>query len=1157
MKLRSLTVDALPGIRGGFTIDGLDDHINIILGPNASGKTSLCRAFRYLLYPEERTADFVNLEAHVAIANKDYTIARTGSDIRWRNGVEARAPHLPDHRFVRCYTLTVDDFFIAGATESEIRQHILRELAGGFDLDAVRDAPTFRRRLNAARKPASDLRDSGRALREAERDYRALDAEQSKLSGLRELLAQATAAGERITKLSAVLAVRLCAKRLDDLNQSLAAYPDDLGALRGDELTRYERLAQQAHELDRRLATARHTQEAAVLRLEADEATGWLPDEDAIALSRRRLERLRELEHRAKSCTERKRTASDQLAHCNAVLGTRSPFTQTPIGLADIDAMESLVESLQMARTELTAAQAALDHSRENARAERRLHASHMAREALASWLHEAQSTPAGWPTWLAVALTVVGAISLGYWASVSDNGFAWLGLLMLAMPMAIVGQWHNRETRQRSYREQWSRHGLSGPRAWGLSEVRARLSTLENDIADLEVAVREHQRHLDQRRTVASADERYRSLTAEVKNRAIDLGIDANPFDASFSRWLRTVYEHDSALESQQAIDREIESIERERSAIQSKLAELLSEHVPLTSPPDADAMSALIERLASALRRREVNRQTVDSAQSDVQQLSEQRALIAQEIVSLFDAVGLSHLSSDNQLAELRRRLSMREPWDRAQRALVEAREAARIAAAPIENDEAFAQMGADFDPAPVESEIDELARRADTRDDLLREITRIEKGVADAAAGDQLETRRAARDRAYIALQSEFEQAIYAEAGQLLLDDVVEDYEARARPQILLQAEEWFRRFTRNEFNLRFRHDAPDGFTAVDTATNQVRTLAELSSGTRMQLLLAVRLAFALEAERGATPLPLFLDEVLTTSDPNRYREVLHALKVLALEGDRQVFYLTAQPGDLYYWKDVCGDLPHVVDLADVRRLATTIAVPEQLSFTPTQLFPDPGALSPEAYAQAIGVDWISPWAPASVVHPFHLLPDDLTTLATLLNAGATTVGGLQSLLGSGAGAVLLDTATVSLLEARIDLLQAYLDASRRGHGRPLDRAALEEAPVSPTFRAPIVDLSERLQGDAAGVLAAIDAGEVPRFQRRGAPRQRLHDWLVDEGYIDERPAFDRLALGHHVIAKLGHWLEKDVLSAADVRALVQRLYQASPSLHSLVH
>ena len=52
MKLVRLWIDRLPGIGEGFEVAELDPGLNLVLGPNASGKSSLCRAVRALLYRE-------------------------------------------------------------------------------------------------------------------------------------------------------------------------------------------------------------------------------------------------------------------------------------------------------------------------------------------------------------------------------------------------------------------------------------------------------------------------------------------------------------------------------------------------------------------------------------------------------------------------------------------------------------------------------------------------------------------------------------------------------------------------------------------------------------------------------------------------------------------------------------------------------------------------------------------------------------------------------------------------------------------------------------------------------------------------------------------------------------------------------------------------
>ena len=88
--------------------------------------------------------------------------------------------------------------------------------------------------------------------------------------------------------------------------------------------------------------------------------------------------------------------------------------------------------------------------------------------------------------------------------------------------------------------------------------------------------------------------------------------------------------------------------------------------------------------------------------------------------------------------------------------------------------------------------------------------------------------------------------------------------------------------------------------------------------------MQLLLALRLAFAVEAERGREPIPIFLDEALTVADPERYRSVVECLHDFARKENRQVIYLTAQPTDVRAWEHDAAAPPHLIRLDEVRRL-----------------------------------------------------------------------------------------------------------------------------------------------------------------------------------------------------------------------------------------
>src|SRR5690606_3450431 len=140
-----------------------------------------------------------------------------------------------------------------------------------------------------------------------------------------------------------------------------------------------------------------------------------------------------------------------------------------------------------------------------------------------------------------------------------------------------------------------------------------------------------------------------------------------------------------------------------------------------------------------------------------------------------------------------------------------------------------------------------------------------------------------------------------ALEMAAGEFLLDSVEAEHEVSSRPSALVRAATWFSKFTAGAFELTFETTAGAASSrrlgAIDRVTGNRLALAELSSGTRAQLLLASRLAFALETEEGGAALPFFLDEALTTSDEQRFKQVAAAVLQVADEDGRQFIYLSA--------------------------------------------------------------------------------------------------------------------------------------------------------------------------------------------------------------------------------------------------------------------
>src|SRR5699024_9455573 len=199
--------------------------------------------------------------------------------------------------------------------------------------------------------------------------------------------------------------------------------------------------------------------------------------------------------------------------------------------------------------------------------------------------------------------------------------------------------------------------------------------------------------------------------------------------------------------------------------------------------------------------------------------------------------------------------------------------------------------------------------LAEKVDRRDELNRRIATIHTRHEDLLDRRELWQLTGEFERQREALANDFDEHVLAAVGQALIEDVRMAHQADNEPAALRRAGYWFERFTHHRYRLRFRGER---FEAFDARAEQGRALSELSTATRAQLLLAVRLAWIEQAEHNREPLPVFMDEVLTTSDPDRYRLVVQSIQDIASDG-RQMFYLTAQGDEAAAWASWIEDGP----------------------------------------------------------------------------------------------------------------------------------------------------------------------------------------------------------------------------------------------------
>ena len=229
---------------------------------------------------------------------------------------------------------------------------------------------------------------------------------------------------------------------------------------------------------------------------------------------------------------------------------------------------------------------------------------------------------------------------------------------------------------------------------------------------------------------------------------------------------------------------------------------------------------------------------------------------------------------------------------------------------------------------------------------------------------------------------------EEALFAGAGKFLVGAVEREYELTQMPRVFERASSHFSAFTHHSYELRLGRDADvPRLQAIDLRSGESRELDELSDGTRAQLLLAARMAFAEEVEQG-TVLPLFLDEALDQSDPDRFEAIARSLGRVANDQGRQIFYLTTDhlDGDrIRYALEAEGcSVAAEIDLGSLRGRAVGVTRSSALRVPTRPDIPAPDGTAPEEYGVTLGVPRFAPARGYSEQHLFYLLPDDLDLL-----------------------------------------------------------------------------------------------------------------------------------------------------------------------------
>lgn len=1154
LVFKRLEIRRMPGFeRQGFTLDHLSPGLNIIYGPNGSGKTTTMKAILRLLSSDGDGAG-VDLYGVVQLDRSSWSVALDSAGHRWqKDGTPAARPPVPPGAHLAQYRLSLSELLQASELGAEFIARILRETSGGYDVAAAARALGFGE-APAGRQVARDaLRQARQRLASCQRAAEVLNTQAEELEQLEAQRQQALRASKLVDQLETIKELLAARSHAQQLERALAGFPPWMERLTGQEAARLDELAEREQQL------LREREEAMVLLRTAREElartafTGEVPAVHQLNAWRLECQDIRSLEAELQQAAVELAAAQELQSVEERRLGDQvDPTKVATIDANQIDRLADLLaagQALAAQRRELTARLRALPAidtgDPETLRRGIAL---------LSEWLAVADpGRQADIRRFMLISLIlVVLSVGIGIERWLAGSGLPAVLLLVLGLVtgVAAIPVWRHlfvRQPRQRGRIEsdfnaldlKWS------PDRWIPESVAACLERLHRELHQATAAMSA----AEQRRTLQEELNRTSQEEADLQQRleelAHQLGLPGSAGVRGMTWLVERVKEwQDAAAKTRQAAV----ALAQGRAELQARLRKLSLElkrfgYQEVSSAAQAlgilDDLDRRLHDYQQAWNRLREAEQAMERCRQELERIATQRrrllntfdldparpgdeAILRQAVAewNRFQQLKQNYLSANERSAALERRLQ------------------------ELNVDPALLGITGE----QLEDRLQAARRDAGQLEALAKEIGGIEARIADAKKAREISDALAECERAETALRQLYHQAARSSLGALLAERLIAETRDSQRPRVFHRAREIFAEITSGRYRLELDDSTnPHAFRAVDQETGEGLSLSQLSDGTRLQLLMAVRMAFVEVHEDGAR-LPLLLDEVLANSDDWRAAAVMEAVVAFVRSG-RQVFYFTAQYDEVAKWQVLLreqGVDNAIIDLGQIRRRALADQRLLALGAAPEPpAIPAPNDLTYWEYGKLLVVPHWDRFAnsedPVASVHLWHIM-EDAGDLYALLQAGVETWGALRNLAETAAGRQWGERLQSAYAKARAGAraLTAAWQAWCIGRGRPVDRDVLiASGAISDAFLDRVAALAEEHAGDARGIIDALAAGRVPRF-RREAIRQ-LREYFEDHGYLDSRQPLDEDSIRAYVLFAV----QDDLAAGLISRALIERL------------
>ncbi|MCK8825251.1 AAA family ATPase [Fuchsiella alkaliacetigena] len=1106
LSFKELKIDRLPQFDiYNRSVKDLKAQLNIIYGPNAAGKTTLAKAFQYILWPD-KAPDDASLRGSFTLGDDIWQAElNLGSCSYQKDGIANELNFIPAAEHSDRYYLALHDLLQEKTKNQSLAEIILKESAGGYQVSKAVKEFGFKEQPARKNKQTRAANEKIEKYRETKKEQQDLEQEEGRLAQLNEELNESKAAQRKLKIIEQALLFAEAKEKLMEAEKKYEQFPEKMSELKGDEIEEVEEFKRQISQEGTQIKEAeKEIENATKIIEESPLSKAGLAEGSLVTLNEKydqlksKEEEIEKLEVEVKEAEKRRGEAEKAFT---SAINSEELTTLDKVGY---DELNNFARKAQRVNNELEALnflKNLLNPEEEFADSKRNIEEGI---RYLEEWLQSPQIDNNIYNfSLVSGGIVSILGILLGIFITLFSFIFLFFGVMIMGYSLINSPNLSKAESRA-NIQARFALLDFDTPPKWREKELRGYLNQLYQKKAELELIERRKQSWQEKAEEYQRLCKEKEELDKEREELINHFGVAPDTNEQSLYYLTYHLNRWQDAYADIEAIS---EKIRVNRDNYQQLLEEINEELANYSySVSDAAELKGELANLKSKNDKLREAIQDKERAKKDKERARKRLRSIKEQKKELF--IGLD-LEVDAEL-ELKALCDCYEDYQLAAQELHRSRAICEQEKGKLKQYNDFEKSLLELDRLELEARKEELNKKAEQYNQIQKDINEIELKIKEAKKASSLEEAWHEKEKALLSLEKDLDSDYKKLLGYILAEHIKKQDSPANRSQVFREAQRIFTNITRGSYELRIKQTDSPSFYAFDTVANKGKKLNELSSGTRVQLLMAVRMAFVTNEEQGVT-LPLYLDETLANADDRRAEEIIKAVITLARSG-RQCFYFTAQKDEVRKWNSLLAKEAEMeANLIELKQEEKSYFDLGKNDFKIDELeaqveeIPSAQGLSHDEYGEKLSIPDFNFYQGAQKIHLWYLVAD-IGLLEYLLKLGIKNWGQLKALFKTKRSDFFSAEKEELLVEVknRGYLLEEFIKLWQRGRGKLVDYAALKDSgAVSDNFIEGVFALAEEVKGQGEAIIKRLRQGAVDRFRRN--KMDELEEYFKEEGYI----------------------------------------------------